>query len=236
MKTLPAKTRIDIYRELGFYLKGGMRTFDAMISVHNNSNRKGDLQKFQATKTIIDRQAEGKSLSQALTGWIPPEMVSLIQSGEISNSLLEVLQSCIQIEKERMRILDKAGLSFSVSPAIWSFLDRAGIQNSLKDRIFPFPAYRRTIGACFLNSIKALLKAGMNEAVAVETLVDNNQGWYRQKLQAILNQLNKGNHLQDAIKLADPDFPDQDYYIYSRVTLPNTEAKFFAERLQFWNA
>lgn len=91
---------------------------------------------------------------------------------------------------------------------LWS-LPRAGRIRQFADRFMPWSLYSDLQGAVFLMNVAALLEAGLPEIDVLKTLRKTASPWLRERLDATIDGINRGNSLGRALRNSGFNFPSR---------------------------
>lgn len=72
----------------------------------------------------------------------------------------------------------------------------------------PWSIYKIIHGSIFLLNMSVMLRAGINQLTALETLKKSSTPWLRERLDAIHYGVSSGKNFGDALKVAGHNFPD----------------------------
>lgn len=78
------------------------------------------------------------------------------------------------------------------------------------DSFPPFSIYRLSVGAGFLLTMAALVKAGVAIPQSLELIRQNAPPWYKERLTATLRQMNNGANLGEALYRTKLNFPERE--------------------------
>lgn len=79
----------------------------------------------------------------------------------------------------------------------------------LLNNIPPWSIYRLVVGSGFLYSLSSMLKAGMNQKIALMEIKKQTTGWLRARVQSALSNLEKTGRISTALEADGYDFPDK---------------------------
>ncbi|MCP1674264.1 type II secretory pathway component PulF [Natronocella acetinitrilica] len=86
--------RLDLYRTLSSFLKGGLPINDVIEKMASEFRRYGDLRHVILADWAAEMR-DGRSFSQTLSSWSPPGEVSMIRSGEEAGEIAEGLDNAV---------------------------------------------------------------------------------------------------------------------------------------------
>lgn len=96
-----------------------------------------------------------------------------------------------------------------------------GAARCVADRFPPWSMYRLTVGGVWLFTLSTLMRSGMQLSHILHTMLtsDNTSPYLRERIQAVNNQVGRGENIGDALYLCGLDFPDRelidDFRIYA---------------------
>lgn len=91
----------------------------------------------------------------------------------------------------------------------------------MADRFPPWSLYRLTVGGVWLFTLSTLMRSGMQLSHILNTMLasENTSPYLRERIQAINNQVSRGENIGEAMYLAGLDFPDRelidDFRVYA---------------------
>ena len=110
-KMLPVAVRLRIYRRLLFFARKEVSLSNAIKIMYDHASDPGLFSRFSsgsreevAIRFWMKRQAEGAKLSEAMEGFVPSEMTSLLLAGEESNDVAGAFEMCVLVEESRIKI------------------------------------------------------------------------------------------------------------------------------------
>lgn len=93
----------------------------------------------------------------------------------------------------------------------WALPRWTGPARVRADRVFPFSLYRLFVGSGFLLSLSAMLAAGEQLHVVLQTLQRHASPWLRERLRLTLYWVNQGTpNIGDALHMTGFGFPDRE--------------------------
>lgn len=102
-----------------------------------------------------------------------------------------------------------AAAALMLAGALWAMPRWTGDWRCAFDRLAPWSLYRMVVGAGFMASLVAFMRAGMPVPEAVRRLRPGAGPWLAERLDAALYYLNSGYDLGTALHLAGHRFPDR---------------------------
>ncbi|HFK4763122.1 type II secretion system F family protein [Citrobacter farmeri] len=103
------------------------------------------------------------------------------------------------------------GISFAglLAVVLWSLPRWTGRIRQFADRFMPWSLYSDLQGAVFLMNVAALLEAGLPEIDVLKTLRKTASPWLRERLDATIAGINRGNSLGRALRYSGFNFPSR---------------------------
>lgn len=92
----------------------------------------------------------------------------------------------------------------------WSLPRWRGQLRRIADRFMPWSVYKDLQGAVFLMNVAALIGAGVPELNALEILHSFGSRWLRERLEGVLDCVNMGDGLGQALRNCGYQFPSQE--------------------------
>lgn len=112
------KTRAAMYRHLSTQLSNDVATIPALEKFQARLARKKRKDSAKVVGDMVRRMRDGKSLSEALSPWVPQDEIMIIASGELSGQPSQSFDLVLE-SKERAARVKRALTSALVSPTIY---------------------------------------------------------------------------------------------------------------------
>lgn len=98
----------------------------------------------------------------------------------------------------------------TIGVMIWSMPRWTGPTRVKADRMVPWSIYRLNMGAGFMLSVSALVKAGVHMPEILRMLGRGAPPWYYERMSEALKYVNNGQNLGEALHKTGMNFPDRD--------------------------
>ncbi len=99
-------------------------------------------------------------------------------------------------------------LAVIIGVMLWSMPRWVGKHRTTADKIVPWSLYRLTMGAGFMLSVSALVKAGVQVPEILRILMKGSKPWYYERISTALDFVNNGENLGEALYKTKLQFPD----------------------------
>lgn len=93
---------------------------------------------------------------------------------------------------------------------IWSLPRWVGPMRVKADKLVPWSLYRLTMGAGFMLSLSALIKAGVQVPEILRILMRGSSPWYHERISDALRHLQNGVNIGEALHRSRKNFPDEE--------------------------
>ena len=97
-----------------------------------------------------------------------------------------------------------------IGTVLWSLPRWVGRLRVKADTIVPWSLYRLSMGAGFMLSVSALVKAGVKVPEILRILMRGAPPWYHERMNETLKFVNNGQNLGDALYRTRMNFPDKE--------------------------
>jgi type II secretory pathway component PulF len=101
-------------------------------------------------------------------------------------------------------------LGVVIGVMLWSMPRWVGKYRVYADRFVPWSLYRLTMGAGFMLSVSALVKAGVQVPEILRILMRGSKPWYYERTSKALMHVNNGVNIGEALYRSKMDFPDKE--------------------------
>lgn len=101
-------------------------------------------------------------------------------------------------------------IGVAIAVMLWSLPRWIGPQRVKADKIAPWSLYRLNMGAGFMLSVSALVKAGVQVPEILRILMRGAPPWYYERISETLKHVNNGINLGEALHKTKMNFPDED--------------------------
>lgn len=95
-KTFSTTDRMALYEDLAFLLENNQKTEDAIAAMQRSRRKKNDPLSM-CLNDIRRALARGRGLDAGLTGWVPPQEITILRSGRESKDLRGALLRAIEV-------------------------------------------------------------------------------------------------------------------------------------------
>ena len=97
-----------------------------------------------------------------------------------------------------------------IAGVLWSMPRWVGRARVKADTIVPWSLYRLNMGAGFMLSVSALVKAGVQVPEILRILMRGSKPWYYERISLTLSQVNNGINIGEALYRSRMNFPDKE--------------------------